>query len=84
MRNVALTAPYMHDGSLRTLQDAVAFYGKSGVDSTLLHPLIRQLRLTKDEGRELVDFMESLTSAKFADKKRLAMSANTVGAPSDK
>lgn len=65
LRNVALTAPYMHDGSLKTLEDVVAFYAKGGSGSSLQHPMIRKLRLTKTEERQLVDFMESLTSAKF-------------------
>ncbi|HEX9811565.1 MAG TPA: cytochrome c peroxidase [Burkholderiales bacterium] len=66
LRNVALTAPYMHDGSLKTLDDVVEFYGKGGSSSTLQHPTIRKLRLTKTEERQLVDFMESLTSTKHA------------------
>jgi cytochrome c peroxidase len=66
LRNIALTAPYMHDGSLKTLQEVVEFYGKGGISSSLQHPTIRNLRLTKQEEHQLVDFMESLTSSKFA------------------
>lgn len=68
LRNVALTAPYMHDGSLKTLEDVVAFYAKGGSGSSLQHPTIRKLRLTKTEERQLVNFMESLTSAKYTGR----------------
>lgn len=67
LRNVALTAPYMHDGSLKTLEEVVSFYAKGGVGSSLQHQTIRNLRLTKQEEQQLVDFMRALTSAKFAD-----------------
>ena len=62
LRNVALTAPYMHDGSLRTLADVVAFYDNGGIDNPLLDPLVRPLGLTAEERDDLVAFLNSLTS----------------------
>lgn len=61
LRNVALTAPYMHDGSLLNLADVVAFYNHGGYPNELLDPLIRPLNLSAAEQEDLVAFLESLT-----------------------
>jgi cytochrome c peroxidase len=63
LRNVALTAPYMHDGSLSTLRDVVSFYDSGGVANEGLDPLIRPLGLGPAEIDDLVAFLESLTGA---------------------
>lgn len=55
LRNVALTAPYMHDGSLSTLEQVVAFYNK-GPSKTL-----KPLHLNSKEQHALVEFLKSLT-----------------------
>lgn len=62
LRNVALTRPYMHDGSLSTLADVVAFYDQGGIPNPLLDALLRPLGLTPDERAALVALLESLTS----------------------
>ncbi|GAB4464179.1 MAG: cytochrome c peroxidase [Burkholderiaceae bacterium] len=62
LRNVALTAPYMHDGSLATLEEVVAFYDAGGVDNPGRSPLLAPLGLTADERAALVAFLRSLTS----------------------
>jgi cytochrome c peroxidase len=62
LRNVALTAPYMHDGSLRSLEAVVRFYDRGGVSHEALDPMIRPLGLGEDEVAALVAFLESLTS----------------------
>ena len=61
LRNVALTAPYMHDGSLGTLGDVVAFYDRGGVPNPNLDPRVRPLGLRPGEIDDLVAFLESLT-----------------------
>ncbi len=61
LRNVALTAPYMHDGSLPTLRDVVRFYNRGGVPNEGLDPMIRPLGLTETDVDDLVAFLESLT-----------------------
>ena len=63
LRNVALTAPYMHDGSLATLTDVVEFYNRGGVPHETLDPLIRPLGLNAAEIGDIVAFLESLTGA---------------------
>jgi cytochrome c peroxidase len=62
LRNVALTAPYMHDGSLRTLEEVVRFYNRGGLPHENLDPLIQPLGLTDEEVDALVAFLNSLTS----------------------
>jgi cytochrome c peroxidase len=63
LRNVALTAPYMHDGSLSSLDEVVRFYNRGGQPHALLDPLIRPLHLTEDDIAALVAFLESLTGS---------------------
>jgi cytochrome c peroxidase len=63
LRNVAITAPYMHDGSKRSLEDVVDFYDTGARPNPDLDPLIQPLLLTADERRALVAFLRSLTSA---------------------
>ncbi|MCZ4279930.1 hypothetical protein O4H49_04015 [Kiloniella laminariae] len=62
LRNVAMTAPYMHDGSLKDLMAVVEFYDQGGVKNPNLDPAIRPLRLTEEEKQSLVAFLEALTS----------------------
>ena len=61
LRNVALTAPYMHNGSLPTLEAVVQLYDAGGVPNEVLDPLIQPLRLDAAEIADLVAFLESLT-----------------------
>jgi cytochrome c peroxidase len=73
LRNVAQTAPYMHDGSLATLADVVRHY--SEVNPDRLHSdgesLIKPLRLSAGEAADLVVFLESLTQTASAIAPRL-------------
>jgi cytochrome c peroxidase len=61
LRNVAQTAPYMHDGSEATLADVVDFYDRGGIANPNLSKEIKALHLTAGEKRDLVAFLESLT-----------------------
>ena len=61
LRDIALSAPYMHDGSEATLQDVVVFYDKGGEPNPYLDGGIVPLKLTDQEKKDLVAFMESLT-----------------------
>jgi cytochrome c peroxidase len=72
LRNIALTAPYMHDGSMRTLREVVEFYNRGGnffernfPDVVTMHPL----NLTPAEIDDLVAFMESLTDPRVVSRK---------------
>ena len=61
LRNISLTAPYMHNGSLETLQQVVEFYNRGGIPNENLDPLIKPLNLTAQEMDELTAFLKSLT-----------------------
>jgi cytochrome c peroxidase len=61
LRNVALTAPYMHDGSIPTLEGVVEFYVGGGVANEELDSAIRPLDLDAGQTNDLVAFLESLT-----------------------
>src|SRR5215469_8696103 len=61
LRNVALTAPYMHDGSLKTLKDVIDFYVRGGNPNPHQDELIHPLRLTRQERSDLLAFLQSLT-----------------------
>jgi cytochrome c peroxidase len=62
LRNVALTAPYMHDGSLATLEDVIEHYNKGGNPNSNLDPDIHPLHLSGTQKQDLVEFLKSLTS----------------------
>jgi cytochrome c peroxidase len=62
LRNVALTAPYMHDGSLGSLEEVVEFYNRGGDDPDNRSPLMRPLGLTPREKWDIVTFLYSLTA----------------------
>ena len=61
LRDVALTAPYMHDGSRETLMDVVDFYDDGGGPNPNLDREVRPLQLSAAEKRALVAFLRSLT-----------------------
>jgi cytochrome c peroxidase len=60
LRGVRLTGPYMHDGSLKTLEEVVEFYNKGGGANPGLDPVVRPLGLSKEELADLVAFLKAL------------------------
>ena len=83
LRNVAVTGPFMHDGSLATLRDVVVHYNNGGVTTKgekvndFLSGGIRELNLTEEQITDLVAFMEALTSPQHA--KPASVSALAAG-----
>ena len=61
LRNLAVSAPYMHDGSLSTLEDVVEFYNNGGDDNPSKDILLKPLALTKQEKSNLVAFLKTIT-----------------------
>jgi cytochrome c peroxidase len=61
LRDVGRTAPYMHDGSIATLEDVVEYYDRGGNANPGLDEDLRSLHLTADEKRALVQFLGSLS-----------------------
>jgi cytochrome c peroxidase len=60
LREIACTAPYMHDGSQKTLEEVVAF-NKGGHKNKWLSTKIKPLKLTKQEQADLVEFLKALS-----------------------
>jgi cytochrome c peroxidase len=61
LRGLTLTAPYMHDGSLETLEEVVAYYRRGGNPNSHLDPKIAPLDLSDREAKNLVAFLEALS-----------------------
>jgi cytochrome c peroxidase len=61
LRNVVETAPYMHDGSLATLEEVIDYYTKGGEPNPWLDPKITKTELSEHEVADLIAFMEALT-----------------------
>ncbi len=61
LRNVALTAPYMHDGSLGSLRQVIEFYNHGGFKNEVQSPLIRKLNLSAAEIDDIEAFLLTLT-----------------------
>lgn len=72
LRNVGLTAPYMHDGSLHTLWDVVDHYNKGGETNPYLDGGIEPLDLSESEIDDLVAFLFTLTDSRFGAENEAA------------
>ena len=60
LRNIAATAPFMHDGKVNTLEDVVNFYNSGGVAHPNKNPIIQPLNLTTQEKLDLVNFLKAI------------------------
>ena len=72
LRNIALTAPYMHDGRFATLEDVIEHYvagGKHADSVGVVDSQIRPLDLSADEKRDLVEFLKNLTDQQFVSPR---------------
>jgi cytochrome c peroxidase len=67
LRNVALHAPYMHDGSIPTLEAAIDYYSRGGNDKRGKSPFVSEIGLTPEEKQDLAAFLKSLNSPTSAD-----------------
>ncbi len=73
LRNIELTAPYMHDGRFATLDDVVNHYDQGGIESSTVDPLMKHLpgsqqpglNLTAQEKIDLINFLKTLTDPDF-------------------
>ena len=78
LRNVAVTAPYMHDGSLTTLDGVISHYAaggnaaRHGTRSPLASPKVQPFAITQGERGDLIAFLESLTDQQFLSNPAFA------------
>ena len=70
LRNVAVTAPYMHDGSLATLSEVLDHYSRGGEGSPNTDPTIHPLQFTEGEKADLIAFLGTLTDQTFLEDPR--------------
>ncbi|WP_394826400.1 cytochrome-c peroxidase [Pendulispora albinea] len=73
VRNVGITSPYMHDGSMQTLWDVVDHYNKGGEANPYLDGGIEPLALSEREVDQLVAFLFTLTDKRFAEQNASEM-----------
>ena len=76
LRNIELSAPYMHNGQLATLEAVIDFYDKGGIQNPRLSPLIKALALKQQEKQALLAFLKTLTGANIAE-----LTADAFAAP---
>ena len=83
LRNVALTGPYMHDGSIATLEAVVAFYAEGGGGDPTQDPRTQSVQLTQSDQDALVAFLKTLTSshvdALVSDARSVTIGERTAG-----
>ncbi|MCJ8347494.1 c-type cytochrome, partial [bacterium] len=60
LRNIAQSAPYMHDGSLKSLEEVIQFYNKGGGSAPHKARLVMPLKLSDSEVSDLISFLSSL------------------------
>ncbi|MGC2223609.1 MAG: cytochrome c peroxidase [Methylocella sp.] len=77
LRNIGITGPYMHDGSLATLWDVMDHYNKGGVPNPFLDGGMQRLALTEAEIDDLVAFLFTLTDDRFADFNKAELGRQT-------
>lgn len=61
LREVEHSSPYMHDGSLKTLEEVVDYYDKGGISNKNLDSNIRKLNLSDEEKKAIVAFLKALS-----------------------
>ena len=69
LRNIALTAPYMHDGSIPTLEAVVAHYAAGGAESRFKSPRLKGFTTAGSEAEDLVAFLNALTDREFVTNR---------------
>jgi len=83
LRNVALTGPYLHDGSIATLEAVVAFYAEGGGGDPAQDPRTQSVQLTESDQDALVAFLRTLTSSQVdalvSDARSVTIGERTAG-----
>lgn len=77
LRNIALTAPYMHDGRFQTLEEVIDFYSEGLQNSNTIDPLMKNvhkggIQLSHQEKKDLIAFLHTLTDTVFVNNPEYA------------
>ena len=70
LRNIELTAPYMHNGSMSSLEEVVSFYNNGGGTRLIKDPRVKPLNLSIEEQAQLVAFLKTLTDWNFVQHEK--------------
>ncbi len=76
LRNVGLTAPYMHDGSFATLDTVLGHYREGGKHNQTQDQLIQRLNISDQDVKDIIAFLNSLTDKNFTQRKEFSKPAN--------
>lgn len=68
LRNIALTGPYLHDGAMTTLEEAIDHFASGGVPHPNKSPLMSTFALTAEEKVDLIAFLHALTDERSLDQ----------------
>ncbi|MSR59335.1 MAG: c-type cytochrome [Planctomycetaceae bacterium] len=69
LREIVQTAPYMHDGRFKTLEEVIEHYDKGGIKNPQLDERMKPLNLSKQDKSDLVEFLKALSGEGWQDKK---------------
>ena len=69
LRNIAVTAPYMHDGRFQTLEEVMDHYNLGGQQGFNVNPNVRPLHLTKEDIEDVIAFLYTLTDSSLEQNK---------------
>jgi len=72
LRNIELTAPYMHDGRFETLEEVVEHYISGGHFADNLSPNVRELKFSARDKADLIAFLKTLTDTSFTQNEAFA------------
>jgi cytochrome c peroxidase len=72
LRNVALTAPYFHDGSVGTLKEVIGHFVSGGKVNSIKDERVRPLNLSYEEQDHLLAFLRTLTDEQFTNNPRFS------------
>jgi len=72
LRNIAITAPYMHDGRFKDLPGVLGHYGDHIVESETLSPFLSRLKLSREEKTDIISFLNTLTDTDFINDPKFA------------
>lgn len=73
LRNIEVTAPYMHDGSLSTLEEVIVHFNSGGSNHKIKDSRVKPLNLSDDEQSELIAFLKTLTDEEFVTNREFRL-----------
>ncbi|WP_043024483.1 cytochrome-c peroxidase [Fluviicola taffensis] len=76
LRNIALTAPYMHDGSFSSLREVIQQYEKNGFKNKNKHPILQPFSISLEDEDALIAFLNTLTDHQFITNKKFSKPKN--------